>query len=199
MNRVYAQLTGAVLIVCLVSATLLGASNALTKERIASVKAAYEAKLRGEALVGGEHGREVSFTGPRRVGAFDVYDGTRDGKPVGSVFTVATMQGYSGRIEFVIGVAPDGQSVTGIRVTDHAETPGLGANATEVRYGESDPWFCAQFAGLAFDHIQLQNETPVGGVVAITGATITSRAITERAREAFAAYQAAVAAGAGAE
>ncbi len=191
MNRVYWRLTGAVLAVCLVSATLLGFTNALTKERIAELAAAHEARLRGEALVGSAQGSDVLFGDPHQVGEFTVFYGTLDGEPVGSVFTVTTPKGYSGDISFIIGVAPDGQALTGIRVSEHAETPGLGANATEVRYGDTDPWFCAQFSGLAPEQVQLRQEGPPGELDALTGATITARAIAERAREAFAAYQAA--------
>ncbi len=193
MNRVYLQLTGAVLTVCVVSAGLLGFTNALTKDRIAALAAAHEARLRGEALVGSAQGTAVAFGDARQVGEFTVFDGTLDGEPVGSVFTVVTPQGYSGDIAFVIGVAPDGEHLTGIRVAEHAETPGLGANASQVRYGESDPWFCVQFAELALQAVGLKLDGPPGVVDAITGATITSRAITERTYEAFVAYQEAVA------
>lgn len=198
MNRVYVQLTGAVLAVCVVSAGLLGFSDVLMRDRIARLVAEHEARLRGAALVGTEHGAEVEFGEERRVGEFAVYDGRRNNEYVGSVFTVVTHQGYGGDIAFIIGVAPDGEHLTGIRVAVHAETPGLGANATEVRYGDTDPWFCAQFGGLTLEQIQLRMEGPPGAVDAITGATITSRAITERAREAFAAYRAAVEAESGA-
>ncbi len=194
MNKVYLQLTGAVLAVCLVSASLLGFTNLLTRERIARLVAEYEARLRGGALLGTELGREVEFGPPRTVGEFAVYDGRRNNEYVGSVFTVVTHQGYSGDISFIIGVTPDGERLSGIRVAEHAETPGLGANAAEVRYGETDPWFCAQYAGLTPDRVQLRLDGPPGEIDAITGATITSRAITERAQEAFAAYRAALAA-----
>ena len=193
MNRVYLQLTGAVLAICVASAGLLGVSDALTRDRIAHLVAAYEAKLRGEALVGTAHGSEVTFGDSRQVGEFTVYDGTWNGDIVGTVFTVVTPQGYSGDIAFVIGVSPDGRQLTGIRVAEHAETPGLGANAAEVRYGDTDPWFCAQFRDLGLDALALKLDSPPGEVDAITGATITSRAITERAHAAFAAYQAALA------
>lgn len=198
MNRTYLQLTTAVVAVCVISAGLLGASNLLTEQRIEHVRASYEARLRGQALVGNGRGDAVEFTGPHEVGPFEVYEGTLDGKPVGSVFTVTTLQGYSGKIDFVLGVSPDGQTLTGIRIVEHGETPGLGANATEIRYGDSDPWFCAQFGGLAPSEVRLQTEGPLGKVEAITGATITSRAITNRAREAFETYREALAQQAGA-
>lgn len=191
MNKIYVQLTGAVLTVCVVSAGMLGISNLLTRDRIAMLVAAHEARLRGSALVGSALGSEVIFGNERTVGEFAVYDGTRNNEYVGSVFTVVTHQGYSGDISFIIGVAPDGKRVTGIRVAEHAETPGLGANATEVRYGETDPWFCAQFTNRTGDQLQLRLDGAPGTLDAITGATITSRAIANRAREAFAAYQAA--------
>jgi len=189
VNRVYWQLTSAVVVVCVISAFLLGAREALTRGRRAAVTAAYEARLRGEALVGNAEGRQVTFGEPYDVGAFTVYDGSLNGKPVGSVFTVTTMRGYSGEIDFIVGVAPDQHTMTGIRVVNHTETPGLGANATQVKYGETDPWFCAQFADKTMDNLYLRKDDPKGAIDALTGATITSRAITERAREALAEYE----------
>ena len=75
-----------------------------------------------------------------------------------------TVDGYAGPIRQWTGVDMDGQ-VTGLVVRDMEETFGLGRNAL------TDIGFLAQFVGTS-------GEAEVGnGVDAITGATVTSRAI----------------------
>ena len=68
------------------------------------------------------------------------------------------------------GVNADG-TIAGAKVTAHGETPGLGAKA------QADPEWIKQFAGKAADG-SLAVAKDGGDVVAITGATITSRAVT---------------------
>ena len=71
----------------------------------------------------------------------------------------------------MVGVANDG-TVTGISVISHTETAGLGAvAAASTSAGES---FRGQFVGMG-GSVSVTKDG--GGVNAITGATITSRAI----------------------
>ena len=81
--------------------------------------------------------------------------------------------GYAGNITMLIGVNNDGY-VTGMVVTDMQETFGLGAEAL------SDHVFLAQFLNTA-------GELEVGtDVDAITGATVTSKAIAKSINSAVA-------------
>lgn len=74
--------------------------------------------------------------------------------------------GFSGAIDMMAGISYDG-TITGIAIINHAETSGLGANATK-------PEWQAQFKGETGD----VNVTKDGGVIeSITGSTITSRAV----------------------
>ena len=67
-------------------------------------------------------------------------------------------------------------------MTTHAETPGMGARA------KTDPGFAGQFTGLALDK-PFKVTQDGGGINAISGATITSRAVTSAATEAAAIYE----------
>ena len=69
------------------------------------------------------------------------------------------------------GINADG-TVAGAKVTSHAETPGLGAKS------QADPNWITQFAGQTADG-QLKVAKDGGTINAITGATITSRAVTD--------------------
>jgi electron transport complex protein RnfG len=106
-----------------------------------------------------------------------------DGQPVGTVFTVTTDRGYGGTIEIVVGVDPTGESITGVRITQHSETPGLGANLVQVKPGEDEPWFLKQFRGLTVGRVSLRASG--GPIDAITAATISSRAVTDAVQAGF--------------
>lgn len=82
-------------------------------------------------------------------------------------------KGYSSYIDTLIAVDPDFR-VLKIDVLGHAETPGLG---DEI---EADG-FKNQFAGKDTDHLKVLKTETTDYIQAISGATISSRAVTEDA------------------
>ena len=102
-------------------------------------------------------------------------------EPVGCVL-LASGKGYSSTIEMVVGVDLAG-ALTGISIVSQQETPGLGAKITEIRYGESEPWFQAQFKGKTVTQLSVDKDG--GAIDSITGATISSRAVTDGVRSAL--------------
>lgn len=54
-----------------------------------------------------------------------VYRATREGAPVAAALEASAPDGYSGRIKFIIAIKASGE-ISGVRVIDHHETPGLG-------------------------------------------------------------------------
>ncbi len=103
-----------------------------------------------------------------------VYRATKQGAPVAALFTVAAPDGYSGSISMIIGIHAD-QTLAGVRILKHKETPGLGDKIDKNKSGWVDQ----------FNHKSLQNPTLAawsvkkdGGVFdQFTGATITPRAV----------------------
>ncbi len=89
-------------------------------------------------------------------------------------FVIETVtRGYVDEIRMLIGVSNDGK-VTGLMVRDMSETFGLGAQAL------TDTDFLAQF-------LNTSGEAEVGSTVdALTGATVTSKAITRAVNSAVA-------------
>ena len=82
----------------------------------------------------------------------------------------------------MVGIDVKDNALLGVGVTTHAETPGMGAKA------KSDPSFVAQFKELKLG--EPFKVTADGGTInAISGATITSRAVSSAATEAEAIYQ----------
>lgn len=107
------------------------------------------------------------------------------GKFDGKADTVAfetTGKGYGGDVGLMVAVNLDTDKISGVEVTTHSETPGLGAMAKD------DPAFVSQFKGLSVTKpVKVTNDG--GQVNAISGATITSRAVCAAATDAGNIYQ----------
>ena len=98
----------------------------------------------------------------------------RNGQTVGAALTVSRAA-YGGAMRLMVGVGTDGK-ISGIKILDHSETPGLGANAASATYyidRAKGIHFYDQFAGKSVN----DPFVPKQDVTAITAATITSRAV----------------------
>jgi electron transport complex protein RnfG len=82
---------------------------------------------------------------------------------------------YGGPIRMLVGVSAEG-IITGVKILEHTDTPGLGANAASPAYfvdRAAGITFYGQFAGKPLsDPFEVR-----GDVQAITASTITSRAV----------------------
>ncbi len=102
-----------------------------------------------------------------------------DNKPVAVVISSVAPDGYSGKIELIVGHYLDdidsSTRLAGVRVTSHNETPGLG---DKIHVDKSD-WIL-QFNNLPTMDIITENwqvKKDGGKFDAFTGATITPRAV----------------------
>ena len=96
-----------------------------------------------------------------------------DGRQVGWVVP-ASGQGYNDRIELLIGLNPEALTLTGLYVLDQKETPGVGNKITSPKL------FLDQFAGLVLDKaLKVDKDDPASTIHAISGATISSRAVCD--------------------
>lgn len=105
-----------------------------------------------------------------------IYLASQQGKPTVIVYPVTTTDGYSGDISYIIGINIDDDSIAGVRVINHQETPGLG-DKIELR---KSPWILS-FNGLNFKNTQPEDWTVKkngGRFDGFTGATITPRSVT---------------------
>lgn len=154
-------------IIAAVAAMLLGVVSEITKEPIAL----QEKKVLDESMMavmpeaGSFEELAVELTGTM-TGVYKADNG-------GFVITVAP-GGFGGAVNTMVGIDADGV-ITGLRVTGHAETPGLGAKSTE-------PSFYEQFAGKSGSVAVTKDG---GEIVPITSSTITSRAVSAGANEAL--------------
>jgi electron transport complex protein RnfG len=164
--RDFVKMISVLFIACGFAAGSLAVVNAVTKEPIANhEKQQREAALR-EVFPDADEFRNVV---PDRV-----WEALRKGEKVGNVF-LTPVQGYSGAITLVFGTGSDG-TVTGLRVLSHTETPGLGAKIATAQFRD-------QFRNKRPEQLILKKDNPARGQIdAITGATITSRAVTKAMR-----------------
>lgn len=97
--------------------------------------------------------------------------------PLAVVFATTAPNGYNAPISLLVGISYTDGRVTGVRVIDHKETPGLG-DLIELR--KSD-WIL-QFDGTGVDEPAASGwavRKDDGVFDAITGATVTPRAVIE--------------------
>ena len=105
------------------------------------------------------------------------------GETIGYALNMTTSEGYGGDISFSMGVTLDG-TLNGISILDINETAGLGMNATKDE-------FKGQFAGKQVDAFEVTKSGAASDneINAISGATITSKAITGGVNAGFCAFE----------
>ena len=154
-------------VICVVAAVLLAATNLMTKDIIAENANREKMETLRRLLP-----QAASFTETESGISIGLDEG---GNPVGYVKAAVT-QGFGGEVETTVASLPDG-TINGISVggSNFAETAGLGARAKE-------PEFQAQFAGQKAP-VALKKDG--GEIDALSGATITSRAVIKGTNQAM--------------
>ena len=105
-----------------------------------------------------------------------VFDGAAD-----TVVMESSASGYADKIGMVVAINMADETIRGVAVTTHKETPGLGALAKD------DPRFAAQFLGEPISD-QFGVTTDGGQISALSGATITSQAVCNGVNNAIESY-----------
>ena len=158
--------------ICFVCALCLGICSEVTKAPIAAQAEAKQAEAMNAVLPDATfetiEGAELTGTVTSATVGKDA-----SGNTVGYVLSCAP-GGFGGPIEIMVGVDTAGV-ITGVRVLSLSETPGLGALATT-------PEFYEQYTGMSGT---LAVNKDGGEVVAITSATITTRAVTSGVNDAL--------------
>ncbi|MEE1077867.1 MAG: RnfABCDGE type electron transport complex subunit G [Agathobacter sp.] len=167
----------------LVLGFLLGIVYEVTKEPIAKVnyekqqnafKQVFSNADKFEAV---EFDKEEALTLMEENGFKDSIDDVQaaldtSGDVLGYVITVTAKDGSQGTITFSVGIQNDG-TVNGYSITSISETPGLGMKA------KTDEKFYGQFENMNVDSFVVvkQETTKDGEIEAISGSTITSKAM----------------------
>lgn len=170
------KLGAILLVICMVSASLLGLTNELTVDKILAQRELANQIARQAVLSDATDFKAIDEAELAKITAAndkvkEVFIGL-DGEEVVGYVVKTTPTGFGGAVEVTTGIGADG-TVKGVRMGNHAETPGLGANAAL-------PVFYEQYNGLsALENVGVNKQTPSGNEIqAISGATITSVTIT---------------------
>lgn len=176
----------------LVTAGSVALTRALTAERIATHQLAYQHRQLQEVLpqaLGNIPVAQViegTFTlpNPEALGLKSDSKGwwVSDSENSAVILPVVTRQGYNGEIRLLIGI-DEQQRISGVRVTLHQETPGLG---DDIERSRSD-WI-TRFNGLGLASLPPEEWAVAkdgGHFDAFTGATITPRAVVNAVHEAL--------------
>lgn len=153
--------------ICTVVTLLLALTNLLTADKIAQNAAQKAADSRRKVLAAQDY-QPLDADGA----VYGAYNA--DGYLIGVVITTQA-SGYGGKIDVMTGIRANGE-VSGVNILSMEETPGLGAR------GKEDS-FLSQYKG--FDKPGLAVSKDGGEINALSGATITSRAITKAVNEAI--------------
>ena len=169
MKKELIKLSGILCAITLVAALLLAFVNNLTEERIL-IAAEAAAKNAMEIIIPADNHEGVE-------GKENVYKAIKDSEVIGYCVSVS-VSGFGGPVEMMVGIGTDG-SVKGIDILSHSETAGLGAKADsddfKSRFKDKSPELTV---------VKIPTENP-SEVQAITGATVTSKAVAEGVKKAF--------------
>lgn len=162
------------LLVTAIAGAALSVVNNITKPEIEKRKIQATALALTTALPAAANGViEADSTAE----TFQYYLGYRDSLRqdlIGYAF-LAKENGYSSEIETMIGVDTTG-TIVGITILHQLETPGLGTKVEEKKYGKDSTWVQLTFVGEKGMGLAVKQDG--GSIESITGATISSRAVT---------------------
>lgn len=106
----------------------------------------------------------------------EIYAATSSGGDLVGYAVRVVGSGYGGPIQMLAGLSPDLKKIVGLQVVENVETPGLGSRITEDS-------FRSQFDGLdpSREITYVKNQQPdkqKNQIEALSGSTITTRAVT---------------------
>ncbi|WP_287386326.1 RnfABCDGE type electron transport complex subunit G [Lachnospira sp.] len=192
-------------IITLVAGVLLGLVYQVTKEPIAAQnekakQEAYETVLADasefDVIYSEENADDAAYlsslleestTDFSKDDISEVVKGTSNGETVGYVITVTAHDGYAGDIKFSVGLSVSGEYL-GTSILSIGETAGLGMRA------KTDPSFLNQFKGATTSEFSLVTDgtgSEAGDEIvdAISGSTVTSKAMTKAINAALVVFE----------
>lgn len=172
-------------IITVVAALALGITHAVTEEPIRLQNEQVSLEARKAVLPDAEEFVQVDLSEYREEypKVVEAYQGKSGEDTVGYVFKVVT-KGYGGDVELFVGIDSKEDKVKNVNIISHNETPGLGAKAAE-------PDFLGQYSGKPVGSpltVVRGSATQDTQIEAITGATITSKAVTDGVNSAVELY-----------
>ena len=175
--------TGLLAIITIVAGLALGLVHEITLDPIAQAKEAQKQEAYKSVFADADNFEVVDYdqaeadkiasADGRKCTIDEVIDAQKGGESIGYIITVTDGEGYAGNIQFTVGVNAEGQ-VTGVSFLSITESPGLGMNARD------DASFCEQYTGKQVEQFEVVKTGASSDeqIQALSGATITSKAVT---------------------
>lgn len=171
------KLGAILLLICAIASALLAFVNTKTIDKIVEQRELASELARKEVLPDAEKFEKLDEAllkefSDKNDKVKEIYVGLSGDAVIGYVVKT-TPGGYGGAVEVISGISTE-NSLTGVRVGNHNETPGLGANALL-------PSFYEQYNGMSVEgEVGVAKANPQENQIqAIAGATITSQAVTD--------------------
>ena len=167
-------------IITAVAAGALGYVNEMTKGPIEEQMIIANNEARSKILPSADYFEPLTIPSPDLYPMItEVYEG-KSGDVISGYTIKSIPKGYGGTIEVITGIDEEGK-ITGISIGDHSETPGLGAKS-------ASPEFTSQYTGktVGMEIKVIKSNTPGDDeIAAVSGATISSKAVTSGVNEAI--------------
>lgn len=149
---------------------VLSGVNLLTRDKIAEISAQQSEEAKAQVLDG------IAFDRLADTTLENVWRAESGSDTVGYVVNEKT-SGYGGEIDMYVGLDKD-FTVTGVKIVSQSETPGLGANADSEA-------FLSRYIGKTKGVTYSKTNAGDNQVQALTGATITTNAVTQGVADAI--------------
>ncbi len=164
-------------VICIAVTLALSSTNLLTAKKIEALAIETQNKAMAKLIEADEYAQHTATTS---FGNVTYNTAEKDGKTAGLIF-VTEANGYGGAISVMTAVDMDGKVIAIEILAADDETPGLGQNVTK-------PDWYSQFSGLKDDITVIKGgtaNTENNEINAVTGATISSRAVTTAVNQAL--------------
>lgn len=165
----------ALTLICLVATLLLSLTNSVTKGQIERVQK--EAADAARKLVCAD---AASFEEASGYADAEVYKALDAGGSLIGFAVTTSGKSYGGNIDVMTGFDTEGR-ITGVQILNIEDTPGLGMNAKKDAFRD-------QFGGRTAEDLTVSKTASLDTEIqALTGATITSKAVTKCVNDAYSA------------
>lgn len=165
-------------IICLLLGVALAVVYNITSPIIAEVEKKAADDARQEVLAKADSFTKIDSSFAEELGIDDAYKADNG---AGATFKL-NVAGYGGDIAIMAGINSDG-TIAGIKILTHSETPGLGAKT-------ATPDFQKEFNGKSgMLNVVKNNPTSDKDIVAVSSATISSKAVTKGVNNALKAFE----------
>lgn len=162
-------------VIAAICTALLAGTNLLTKDKIAEIAVQAENEAKAAVITADSFSDALEITADGKT--YTYYEANNaDGTVAGYVIAITT-KSYGGDLACMVGISTD-EKITGVEITEINDTAGLGMKAQNED-------FLKQYFDKSVGVKVNKNTSSDTEIKAITGATITSQAVTDAVNEAF--------------